>query len=180
MPAPCYPPLCLLGFGLELSFFACWLSGPQRPGDLVLKASYRGRSSRVDAIRAKVGHHDRRERREAPDKSPRDAGEIGNQCITMGDPEAAPMDARDVPKFAKFGHSRLKHADRRRIVIQVVGFTSDQRNGDVCLGHYARIDATITDVRDLETTAAAVLKKANPIIRRQAADMKVSAQRRRQ
>ena len=75
------------------------------------------------------------------------------------------MDARDIPKFGQLGNSRLKHADRCRIMIQVVRFTSDQRNGDVYLGHYAGIDATITDVRDLETTVAAVLEKADPIVR---------------
>ena len=33
----------------------------------------------------------------------------------------------------------------------------------------------VADVCDLETTVAAVLEKANPIVRRQAADMKVRA-----
>ena len=165
MPAPCYPPLSFWDFGLRCRFSHAGLSGPQRPGDLVLKASYGSRGSRVDAVRAKVGYHDRRERRETPDEGPRDASEIRNQCITMGNPKAAPMDARDIPKFGQLGNSRLKHADWRGIVIQVVRFTSDQRNGDVYLGHHAGIDVAITDVSDLETTVAAVLEKANPIVR---------------
>ena len=93
----------------------------------------------------------------------------------MGDSQAAPMDNRDVPEFSQPGNSRLKQADRRRITIQAIRFISDQRNGDVCLGDDAGIDVTITNIRDLETTVAAVLKKANPIIRRQAANMKVRA-----
>ena len=62
-------------------------------------------------------------------------------------------------------------------MIQVARFTSDQRNGYVRLGHRAGIDATIANVRDLETTIAAVLEQANPIIRRQVADLKVRPQR---
>ena len=91
------------------------------------------------------------------------------------------MDVRDVPELAELGNSRLKQADRRGIMIQV-GLISlrNERNGHVRLGRDARIDTAVADVRDLETTVAAVLQKANPIVRRQAAEVKVRAQRRRQ
>ena len=83
----------------------------------------------------------------------------------MGDPEPAPMDACDLPKFGQLGNSRLKQANRRGKVIQVIRFTSDQRNGNVCLGHHLGIEFAITDVGDFKTTVAAVLEKANPIVR---------------
>src|ERR1700722_4235869 len=76
----------ILGFGLGHGFPRAGLSSLQRLGDLVFKASYGCRGSRVDAVRAEVGHHDRRKRCESPDEGPGDASEIWNQCITMGDP----------------------------------------------------------------------------------------------
>ena len=87
---------------------------------------------------------------------------------------------RDVPELAELGEPRLKQPDRRGIMIQiqVVIPSSNERNGDVCLGRDARIDAAIADVSDLETAVATVLQKANPIVRRLVAEMEVRAQRR--
>ena len=73
-------------------------------------------------------------------------------------------------------NSRLKQANRRGIVVEVVGFRAAERNRDVCLGDRAGIDAAIADVCDLEATAPAVFEKPDPIIRRQAADLKIRAQ----
>ena len=87
---------------------------------------------------------------------------------------------RNIPELAELGEPGLKQPDRRGIMIQIVDFTFHERNGDVCLGRDARIDTAIADVSDLETTVAAVLQKANPIVRRLAAEMKVHPQRRRQ
>ena len=83
----------------------------------------------------------------------------------MGNPEPASMDTCDIPKFGQLGHSGLKHADWCRKVIQIICFTSDQRNRNVYLGHHSRIDFAITDVGDLEATVAAVPEKANTIVR---------------
>ena len=85
----------------------------------MLKASDRGRRPRVNAVSAQVGHHDRSERSEAPDKGPRDAEKIGNQCISMGNLEAVLVDVRDVPELAELGKPGLKQPDRRGIMIQI-------------------------------------------------------------
>ncbi len=88
------------------------------------------------------------------------------------------MDAGDVPEFAQLGKSRLKHTDRRGIVDPGCWFHVRPSEMATCASAaVAGIDAAVADVSDLETAVAAVLEKANPIVRRQAADMKVRAQR---
>ena len=93
----------------------------------------------------------------------------------MGDSKTAPMDGRDIPEFSQPGDSRLKHTESARGLDEIACFTSTREMATCASAMMRAIDMTIADIRDLETTVAAVLEKANPIIRRQVADLKVRA-----
>ena len=98
----------------------------------------------------------------------------------MGNLEAALVDVRDVPELAKLGKPGLKQPDRRGIMIHLVDFTFQEGNGYVRLGCDARIDTAVSDVGDFNAAPTAVLQKANPVVRRLAADMEVHPERRHQ
>ena len=132
---------------------------------------------RIHAVSAEVGNHDGRERRKAPDKGAGDAEKIRYKRVTLCDPDTASLNVRDLPELTKLGDSRFEQPDRCGIV-EAVDLTSNQGNGDVRLGHDTGIVAAIADVGDFKAPAPAVMQKADPIVRRLVADMKVNAERR--
>ena len=88
------------------------------------------------------------------------------------------MNLRDVPELAELGKPGLKQPDWREIMIQIVDSIFQEGNGYMRLGCNARIATAVTDVSNLDTTLAAILKKANPVVRRLVAEMEVHSKRR--
>ena len=87
----------------------------------------------------------------------------------MSNLEAALVNACDFPELSELEEPGMKQPNRRGINMQTVNFRFGEGNGDVCLGHNARINMAIADVSHLETTLAAVLQKADSIVGRQVA-----------
>jgi hypothetical protein len=98
----------------------------------------------------------------------------------MCDLNPATVNPCNVPELPEFRKSGLKQPDRRWIVVGAADSITNKRNSDMGLGHRARVVATVADVSNLETAAAARLQEVDPIVCGQATQVEVRPQRVRQ